>query len=301
MFDTIILKARPIPINPDTLNQYNANSTTFYSKETGALITRYKIYDKKLPFMKYIESSQTLTVQVSMPKFLYGDNVTILTEEDIPLFFERLQERLLHLFDVHVPHTDWTLSRCDVCCNFQVGKKVSEYVRMLCKQQLAYKNTISYNQDQTVEYRNKSSRIMFYDKHKQTQKEKASSEVIERSKGILRLEVRPSDNDLRKFSPTRNAIELLQKAFFDYMIEKTLEQIEYPEEVSDMELPWLIENKENLSKIETILGFQALQSMFDEPVLRQLYTSSTYANRKNLSKKIAIPNGNCLNRLAINS
>jgi hypothetical protein len=236
-----------------------------------------------------------------MPKFLYGDNVTVLSEADIPLFFERLQERLLHLFDVHVPHTDWTLSRCDICCNFQVGKKVSEYVRMLSKQQLAYKNTIAYNQDQTVEYRNKSSRIMFYDKHKQTQKEKASSEVIERSKGILRLEVRSSDNDLRKFSPTRNAVELLQKAFFDYTIEKTLEQIEYPEEVSDMELPWLVENKENLSKIETILGFQVLQSMFDEPVLRQLYTSSTYANRKNLAKKIAIPNGNCLNRLAINS
>lgn len=36
MFDTIILKVRPIPIDPAILNQYNANSTTFYSEETGA-------------------------------------------------------------------------------------------------------------------------------------------------------------------------------------------------------------------------------------------------------------------------
>ncbi|MHA6532307.1 hypothetical protein [Paenibacillus sp. BAC0078] len=301
MFDTIILKARPIPIEPDTLIQYNANSTTFYSKETGALNTSYKIYDDKLPFMKYIESSQTLTVQVSILKFLYGDNVTILTEADIPLFFDRLQERLLHLFDVYIPHSDWTLSRCDVCCNFQVGKKVSEYVRMFSRQKLAYKNTIAYNQDQTVEYRNNSSRIMFYDKHKQTRKEEESTEIIERSKGILRLEVRPSDNDLRKFSPTRKAVELLRKPFFDYTIEKTLALIEYPEEVSDMELSWLMENRENISKIETVLGFQMLQSMFDEPALRQLYTSSTYANRKTMAKKIAIPKGDCLSRLAINS
>jgi hypothetical protein len=62
-----------------------------------------------------------------------------------------------------------------------------------------------------------------------------------------------------------------------------------------------MEHKENISKIETLLGFQVLQSIFDESVLRQLYTSSTYANRKNLAKKIAIPKGNCLSRLAINS
>ncbi|MEK4472946.1 phage/plasmid replication protein [Paenibacillus sp. FSL R7-0048] len=301
MFDTIILKARPIPIDPDILNQYNGHSTTFFSKETGALNTSYTLKDEKLPYMKYIENSQTLTIQVSMPKFLYGDNVTMLTEADIPLFFEQLQERLLQLFDVHIPHSEWIISRCDVCCNFQVGKKVSEYVRMLSRQQLAYKNTIAYNQDQTVEYRNKSSRIMLYDKHKQTRKEEESNEIIERSKGILRLEVRPSDNDLRRFSPTRKAVELLQKPFFDYTMERTLAQIEYPEEVSDMDLSWLMENRENISKIEIVLGFQLLQSKFDESVLRQLYTSSTYANRKNLAKKIAIPKGNCLDRLAINS
>jgi hypothetical protein len=301
MFDTIILKVKPIPIDPAILNQHSSNLTTFYSEETGALNTSYTLKGEKLPYMKYIEGSQTLTVQVSMPKFLYGDNVTMLTEADIPLFFEQLQERLLQFFDVYIPHSEWIISRCDVCCNFQVGKKVSEYVRMLSRQQFAYKNTIAYNQEQTVEYRNKSSRIMFYDKYKQTRKEEESNEIIERSKGILRLEVRPSDNDLRRFSPTKKAVELLQKLFFDYTMERTLAQIEYPEEVSDMDLSWLMENRENISKIETVLGFRLLQSMFDESVLRQLYTSSTYANRKNLPKKIAIPQGNCLDHLAINS
>lgn len=300
MFDTVTLKVRPIYIDSEILNQQNPNTVTFYSEETGALNRSYKIYDEKLPFIKYIESSQTLSIQVSIPKFLYGDNVTLLTESDIPRFFEGLQERINDLFSVQIPHTDWTISRCDVCWNFQIGVNVSEYVRLLSKQQLAYKNTTVYNQDETVEYRNKSSRFMFYDKHKQTKKTKESGDIIERSQGVLRLEVNPSDSDMKKFSPTRKAIELLKQPFFDFMTGKVLGEIEYPAEVSDIGLSWLMNNKENISKIETILGFQMLQRIFDKSTLRQIYTSSTFANRKNLAKKMTIPKGNCLEPLAIN-
>jgi hypothetical protein len=129
---------------------------------------------------------------------------------------------------------------------------------------------------------------------------KQTSQVIELSKGLLRLEVKPSVHDMKKFSETRKAVELLKKPFFDYMTGKVLNEIEYPEEVSDIGLSWLMDNKENISKIETFLGFQMLQSKFDEHTLRQIYTPSTYANRKNMAKKMTIPRGNCLEPLAIN-
>jgi len=301
MFDTVHLKARPVYIDSEILSQLNAKSVTFLSKETGALSTSYTIYDEQLPFIKYIESSQTLYVQVSIPKFLYGDNVTMLSEADILLFFDSLQNRIDQLFHIQIPHDEWTISRCDVCWNFQVGKDVGEYVRLLSKQQLAYKDTNTYNQDQTVEFRNKSSRIIFYDKHKQVTRFKESIDIIERSKGILRLEINPSPSDMKKFAPTRKAVELPTKPFFDYMTDKVLGQIEYPSEASDIGLAWLMDNKENISKIETMLGFQMLQSMFDESTLRQIYKPSTYANRKSMAKKMTIPKGNCLSPLAINS
>ncbi|MCY9528567.1 hypothetical protein M5X04_04350 [Paenibacillus alvei] len=301
MFDTVRLKVRPVAIDSGILNQLTGNAVTFLSKETGALNTSYTIYDEQIPFIKYIESSQTLHIQVSIPKFLYGDNVTMLEEDDIPLFFDRLQERIQQLFHIHIPHSEWTVSRCDVCWNFQVGKNVGEYVRLLSKQQLAYKNTTMYNQDQTVKYWNKSSGIMFYDKHKQVTKAKESSDIIERAKGILRLEVNPSDSDMKKYASTRKAIELIAKPFFNYMTDKVLGQIEYPAEASNIGLSWLMENKENISKIETMLGFQMLQHMFDESTLRQIYKPSTYAIRKSTAKKMTIPKGNCLSPLAINS
>ncbi|MBW4085828.1 hypothetical protein [Paenibacillus sp. S150] len=302
MFDTVVIKARPIHLETEALlNIEKCKAVTFLNKETGVLQTRYEIYDEELSYIKYLDGSQTLSIQVSIPKLLYGNNVNQITENNIPSFFERVQNRLYQLFSIHIPHLEWSISRADICWNFQVGKNVGEYVRMLSKQKLPFKNTRIYNQDQTVEFYNKSSRIILYDKHRQMQKEKASTELIELSKGILRLEIRPSDSDMKKFSATKNAVELLNKSFFEYMITKVLNEIEYPSSVSTMDLSWLMGNRENISKIETVLGFQMLQSIFDEPALRQLYTSSTYANRKNLTKKIAIPKGNCLSRLAINS
>ncbi|MDK8182621.1 hypothetical protein [Paenibacillus sp. UMB4589-SE434] len=299
MFDTVMLKVSPVYIEPEILNSHSPKSVTYYNKETRAVHTKYEIYDDKLPYIKYMEGSRTLFVQVSMPKLLYGDNVTLIDEVDIPLFFDCLQSRIMHLLDIEIPHSDWTVLRCDISWNFQVGNQVSEYVRMLSKQQMPFKNTTTYNQDQTVEYWNKSSRTMFYDKQKQTKKKEAIA-VVERSKGILRLEVKSSVYDMKKHSSTRKAEELLSKKFFMYITGKVLEQIEYPDVVSDIDFTWLMNNRADIAKIETMLGFQMLQRMFDESTLRKLYASSTYANRKKTAKKMTIPTGNCLSVLAIN-
>jgi hypothetical protein len=102
MFDTVELKVKPIVIESSILHSLKPKIVTFFNKETGALASRYEIYDKQLPYIKYYDSSQTLHVQVSIPKFIYGDNVTLLKEEDIPLFFDKLQQRITELLDITV-------------------------------------------------------------------------------------------------------------------------------------------------------------------------------------------------------
>lgn len=52
------------------------------------------------------------------------------------------------------------------------------------------------------------------------------------AKGILRLEIRPAKNDMRKFSPSRKASNLLSIEYFSFIIEKLginqfLESISY--------------------------------------------------------------------------
>ncbi|WP_173192653.1 hypothetical protein [Paenibacillus alginolyticus] len=299
MFDTVQLRARFVDIDSHFLNQRNSKSFTSYNSDTGELRTTYKIYDELLPYITYYGGSHMLDVQVSIPKLLFGNNVQQVTDTDIPVFFDRLQERLEQLFGVKIPHSSWTVTRCDVSWNFQVGNEVPKYVRLLSKQKFAFKSTITYNQDQTVEYRNKSSRIIFYDKEAQLTKLKEPDYIIEQSRGILRLEIKPSTNDMKKFSPTRLAVELIGKPFFEYMTGKVLGEIEYPTEFDGLDLSWLLENGVNIAQIERILGFQRLQEMFDEQTLRKIYTSSTYANRKAEAKKMTIPKGNCLSPLTI--
>ncbi|MBE1446164.1 hypothetical protein [Paenibacillus sp. OAS669] len=299
MFDTVQLRARFIDLDSHYLNQHNPKSFTSYNSSTGELRTTYKVYDELLPYITYYDGSHMLDVQVSIPKLLFGNNVQQVTETDIPVFFDRLQERLEQLFFVKIPHSSWTVIRCDVSWNFQVGNEVPKYVRLLSKQKFAFKSTITYNQDQTVEYRNKSSRIIFYDKEAQLTKMKEPDYIIEQSRGLLRLEIKPSTNDMKKFSPTRLAVELIGKPFFEYMTGKVLGEIEYPPEFDELDLSWLLENRVNIAQIERMLGFQRLQEMFDEQTLRKIYTSSTYANRKTEAKKMTIPRGNCLSPLTI--
>lgn len=301
MFDTVVMRARAVQLESEWLrNMTNCKTVTFYNEETGALHSRYEIYDEQLPYIKYYDSSQTLIIQVSIPKLLYGNNVTLITEEDIPVFFERVQQRLQQLFSITIPSSEWSIIRADICWNFHVGKEVGEYISTLSKQKMPFKHTRSYNQQQTVEFYNKSSRIMFYDKQQEMKRDKVSPELIEQSKGILRLEINSSDNDMKKFSPTKNAVELLGKPLFDYMTAKALSGIEYPSTQSAIDIAWLQENQASISKIETILGFQCLQNMLDESTHRGLYSSSTFANRKALAKKMTIPAGNCLKPLEIN-
>ncbi|KEQ21975.1 hypothetical protein ET33_28655 [Paenibacillus tyrfis] len=90
MFDTIVMKTCPVYPN---LESVAAEKIAYLDKG----IT-YKIKDSQIPFIKYYDNSRTLVLQVSIPKFLYGNNVNLLQEKDIPLFFQRLHERCMSYF-----------------------------------------------------------------------------------------------------------------------------------------------------------------------------------------------------------
>ena len=115
MFDTIILKASSVYIDPTQLHKFQQQSLTVIDTETGEYQRSYNIQDKNLPKIRYFESSKTMTLELSIPKFLYGNNVTLLQAKDIPLFFQRLNERLHQLFGILINKEEWIIiKRLDV-------------------------------------------------------------------------------------------------------------------------------------------------------------------------------------------
>ncbi|MCY9593214.1 hypothetical protein PC41400_09100 [Paenibacillus chitinolyticus] len=100
MFDTIVMKASHVFIANEYWNNLKPVIKTFLDEETGLCRRSFVLHDEKIPYITYQEWSQSLIVQVSIPKFLYGNNVRLLQENDIFLFFQCLHERLFELFGV---------------------------------------------------------------------------------------------------------------------------------------------------------------------------------------------------------
>ncbi|MCC8435254.1 hypothetical protein HP567_011930 [Brevibacillus sp. M2.1A] len=101
MFDSIKMKVSSVFIQPEILRQYNLASFTYRNQKTG-VVTTFQMQDEIIPYIKYQEASGTLTIQVSIPKLLYGNNVKAIEQSDIPIFFQLVQERLQQLFGIHI-------------------------------------------------------------------------------------------------------------------------------------------------------------------------------------------------------
>ncbi|RAZ81524.1 phage/plasmid replication domain-containing protein [Planococcus halotolerans] len=300
MFDTVKLKLESIHISETKLQQLNASKVvTYYKKETGELIDKYQFSTLDIPFIIYFTDSQRLLLQLSIPKFLFGENVTNIKPRDIDIFWEKLKTQMYELLGVEVEKEEWVIQRVDICWNFQVGSKVSEYIDHLGKKKLPRKNTICINQNETVMYKNKSNSIMFYDKQKECEKRKQNSEIIHKAKGILRLEITPSMHDVKKYIVRRQAHQVLSVKFFKFIVEKTLRLISL-NEISDDKVKitqeWL--NGKKHARVETVLGFQRIHQSIGVVRTKELY-GSTYYSRIKLIEEIGFPIDNTLPPLKI--
>ncbi|MEC0248168.1 hypothetical protein P4H65_20435 [Paenibacillus chitinolyticus] len=291
MFDTIVMKASYVLIANEYWNNLKPVIKTFLDEETGLCRRSFVLHDEKIPYINYQEWSQSLIVQVSIPKFLYGNNVRLLQEKDISVFFQCLHERLFELFGVTLRAEDWYLyhNRLDVCWNFTVGGQIDDYLNRLSRLHLSFKKTVVTGDLETVAYKNKSSQIIFYNKQKEVIHSRESKEVIGQADGLLRMEIRPSHHDWIKFSKRKRVIDLLKVDVFTEITRKVMNQLIFPNEPGGISPAWLRSQPSKISQIETLLGFQLLQQEVPEGVLKQFYTAATYVNRKNLVKGIPLP------------
>lgn len=292
MFDTIKLKTCPVYPNLE-----------FVAAETVAYLDRattYKIKDSQIPYIRYYDNSKTLVLQLSIPKFLYGNNVMLLKEKDIPVFFQRLHDHLYELLQIEVKVEDWFITeRLDVSWNFHVGQFVSDYLREIHKLKLPFTKPYSFGHQETAGHKNKSRELLFYNKRTQCIDTKEPKEIIDQAQGILRMEVRPSNKEMKKFSPKRRAIELVTKSFFIHTASSALKPIQFTEPIEGITLSWLQSQPFGIHQIESMIGYKLLKNQFTESELRQLYSSSTFDNRRKMARKIIFPSPRKLEPLTI--
>lgn len=280
MFDTVILKANGIDINPNYIN--NAETVTFINKD-GEYISKIKFSIERVKF-EYLLQRKILQIELSIPKFIYGTNTKMINESDILNFWIQLHKLIRENLGTTINKEQWIVKRLDVSYNFKVDN-VGMWIAEISKQNISKRTQITYNRNETVIFKNKSSSICFYDKEKECIYRKEPKEVIEQAKGILRLEIRPATYHLREYLRDRKAVDLLTKAFFTYIIEKFKinEVLKLQSEPEDSEL-FKVLNVMKVADIEKVIGFTLLVEKIGEKQLLEkcYYKEGTFRNRKEL-------------------
>lgn len=293
MFDTVTLFTQ-IHVNPIKLTQYKSYT---YLKG-GELRTNYTYEDTNLK-IEYKDFIHFLEIECSIPKFLYGNNVILIKEQDIPLFFQRLHDRLNELMGVEVHSEDWKVKRVDVCWNFQVGDQLDSYVKELGRVKIPYTVPHTYGINETAVHENDSRRISFYNKSKECKRNKRPKKIVNQAAGILRFEINVRGKNLTKYSKARKATDFLTQHFFDYITKPILERIHFPDEIQGLTVAWIKSQSYSIQQIETALAFNLMRQCFSELELEELYSSQTYNKRKKLANLIQFPAAKSLAPLVI--
>ncbi len=270
-----------------------------------------------------------LTAECSIPKLIYGNNVVMVGDADLPLAFDFISNYVSEASGTDFDSRSALLGRLDVCHNFQVGQlNVSSYISGVRSASISRKNRNAIN-DSTVTFQGKQSKVMVYGKfaevshlHKQG---RATPEEVSSARGVLRLEASyfktPAVRRLAEqygFSD-RTACNLLSSEVASGELEKAMSKLnlDRPIVANDDRLDSLARHGYTGTRVEYLTGFLGLLDRFGEDFyqLPELdYKRATYykrakacrdagvwsrsASQKALPALQLVPNMGCVKRAA---
>lgn len=270
------------------------NNYVYENRTDNGMIGEIYEYKKKgeTVRLKYNQNTEKMTVEVSIPKFLFGHNVRMVSDMDISRFFQRLNDYLRNKFYAYPKHESyyWKIQRMDVCWNFQVGEAVRDYIQAFSHIHIPRYSTCVYGDGETVVWQNRSKRMSFYDKQQEIKAHKGSPEVIEQSLGILRFEANITDKNLVRYSQNRWAGELIKESVAKDMIFKHLHRLGIDNHLTvsnRREVATRLISEYGESKAWQLLGFIEYKMLFGDQSINQP-SKTTYDRRINKLVRLGI-------------
>jgi hypothetical protein len=160
------------------------------------------IEDRKiegLPRLTY--NGNLLMCEVSLPKFLNGENATVLSENEVFEGYKKLHSWVCEKVDKKLPNiVVWNTSRVDYCYSWQVGDLVGQYINAFASVPINGYSRQSYvdgeNKTQGNTWRCKSVKVNCYDKGLESKLDFAA--------GVLRLEIQNLNSNACRNVALRN-------------------------------------------------------------------------------------------------
>ena len=157
------------------LDKYLSNPVTTTNNQTGETITTGNIKNLRCKV-----NSNGVLITGSLPKFHYGDNISLLTRKET-------EKAILNLCDgLHLDLKNAYVYRLDISNNIIVNEKVSCYFSSFGSMG---KYSRLENGKTTLEYRINKTSFLLYDKIKQVKKQKGNIPEPFVNKNLLRIEM----------------------------------------------------------------------------------------------------------------
>jgi hypothetical protein len=234
-----------------------------------------------------------LDAKVSLPKMLFGNNVQMISDADIPRAKDTVTGFVSEVAGVEFNAWTANLGRLDICHNWHVGEaETYMYLHALRNAHLP-RMVRRVIDDGTVDFINGSQNVVFYSKHAETMKRaqegKAIDEHLHASIGILRGEHRFTNTSACKRLATRLSVDshraqyLLTSEVAEAVMNNTVKELGLDSNIesTDSRLALLREHYGFGKTYETLAGFLQLCDIHGADNLVKLgYHPETFRRRR---------------------
>jgi len=171
MIDTVRAKS-PCPPTPDQLQSWERQTRTKPTGETSykyilnLRLSEHAVSVRCTHYPFDYDGDPMTTVELSLPKVVYGNNYTMLRNLDEAIEkTNALLRTILALPPIDI--ADAVLIRIDPCYNHQVGPLVPDYINAIAALEYPHRRT-KHHRDEGAEFRSKKTTTKFYDKARES-------------------------------------------------------------------------------------------------------------------------------------
>ena len=222
-------------------------------------------------------NNQSITVQGSLPKYWYGNNLQTLQRADTGLIIEQLSDLI---------STDLSkarLQRVDFSTNIITEHKPQYYYRFLGHLTRFYR----HSDNSSLYYNQECKKLLFYDKIKEAQKSNMPIPNQYRDKNVLRYEMRLLKQVKKFFKRDVLSKDLADKELYYYLLDRWYEYYKGIEKQTNSKINIMSNqitspkdfDKQLLIGLVQTLGFNQIDDVIEQMKARKVFSQKEYYSR----------------------
>lgn len=188
MFDTVRLSTEDVELDLNRLRVKGWTKLTREKMDCEGMIQSGEIWRPDLKgkhphYLQYTPSRGELKLETSLPKVLYGENVSLLKPDDVTRTLDEISNRVSDFVGGAIlPVSEWDVrGRIDAVFSWQAGAKVADYLHAFKAVELPRHYSQAVDRQATLYWRNSQRVLRLYDKHRE-------QPDVSKSRGQLRFE-----------------------------------------------------------------------------------------------------------------